>query len=54
MMIWVVSAAETKTYHHYGTLDEFLRVIFDEIVVSGKLVGLEVFGQFLGSNFDLE
>nr|DAX89451.1 MAG TPA: hypothetical protein [Caudoviricetes sp.] len=24
---------------HYGTLDEFLMVIFDEIVVSGKLVG---------------
>ena len=39
MVIWVVSAAETKTYHHYGTLDEFLMVIFDETVVSGKLVG---------------
>ena len=39
MVIWVVSAAETKTYPHYGTLDEFLMVNFDEIVVNGKLVG---------------
>lgn len=39
MVIWVVSAAETKTYPHHGTLDEFFRVNFDEIVVSGKLVG---------------
>lgn len=43
MVIWVVSAAETKTYPHYGTLDEFLRVIFDEIIGM-----IEVFGRFLG------
>lgn len=36
MVIWVVSAAETKTYPHYGTLDEFLMVNFDEIVVIGN------------------
>lgn len=39
MVIWVVSAAEIKTYHHYGTLDEFLMVNFDEMVIDGKLVG---------------
>ena len=39
MVIWVVSAAETKTYPHHGALDEFLSVNFDEIVVNGKLVG---------------
>lgn len=39
MVIWAVSAAEIKIYPHYGTLDEFSRVNFDEIVVSGKLVG---------------
>lgn len=39
IVIWVVSAAETKTYPRYGTLDEFLMVNFDEIVVNGKLVG---------------
>jgi hypothetical protein len=39
MVIWVVSVAEIKIYPHYGTLDEFLMVNFDEIVVSGKLVG---------------
>ena len=39
MVIWVVGVAEIKTYPHYGTLDEFLRVNFNEIVVSGKLVG---------------
>lgn len=39
MVILVVSAAETKTYPHHWTLDEFLRVNFDEIVINGKLVG---------------
>lgn len=48
MVIWVVSAAETKTYHHYGTLDEFFRVNFDEIVVSGKLVGHRCLDDFYG------
>lgn len=39
MVIWVVSVAEIKIYPNYGTLDEFLMVNFDEIVVIGKLVG---------------
>lgn len=39
MVIWVVSAAEIKTYPHYGTLDEFLMVNFNEMVIDGKLVG---------------
>ena len=38
MVIWVVSAAETKTYPHYGRVDEFLRVNFDEMVIDGKLM----------------
>lgn len=38
MVIWVVSAAETKTYPYNGRVDEFLMVNFDEIVIDDKLV----------------
>lgn len=46
MVIWVVGVAKIKIYPHYGTLDEFLMVNFDEIVVIGKLVGRGVWSIF--------